>query len=199
MRKKTAKKSFVMEKLDSSWKFVKESRNYIYFSIGLFIIAVFIGAFVPAPDFILEYIKNVIKNLVEETANLNIFQLIGYILLNNLKASLSGLFLGFIFCILPFLICLVNGYVLGFVSKQVIHEAGILQLWRLLPHGIFELPAVFISLGIGLRLGVYVLKYSSDKNIFEFLKKAFWTFAFIVLPLLVVAAIIEGVLIKLLG
>jgi len=31
-------------------------------------------------------------------------------------------------------------------------------LWRLVPHGIFELPAVFISLGLGIKLGTFIFR-----------------------------------------
>jgi len=91
-----------------------------------------------------------------------------------------------------------NGYLLGFVAMLSAKSQGIFILWRILPHGIFELPAIFISLGIGLRLGTYAFqkKKVSFKNwIFSSLR----VFILIVLPLLIVAAIIEGALIALSG
>ena len=80
-----------------------------------------------------------------------------------------------------------------------VEKAGFFEMWRLLPHGIFELPAVFISLGLGIRLGTTLFNRNVkniDKEIFRRLRNSFKVFIFIVLPLLVVAAIIEGVLMK---
>jgi stage II sporulation protein M len=102
---------------------------------------------------------------------------------------------------------MVNGYVLGYISKITVQSSSILDLWRLFPHGIFELPAVLISLGLGLKLGFSVI---NNLEIFKN-KKDYWnslikeiklcvkTFIFIVLILLVFAAIIEGILIRLIS
>jgi len=46
---------------------------------------------------------------------------------------------------------------------------GFLSLWRLLPHGIFELPAVFISLGMGLKIGMFIFQ----KKKLELVEKCF--------------------------
>jgi stage II sporulation protein M len=76
-----------------------------------------------------------------------------------------------------------------------VQSSGLTSLLNLLPHGIFELPAIFISLGLGLKLGTTWFK----KNIAETFRKYFWeslrVFVWIILPLLSVAAIIEGLLI----
>ena len=36
------------------------------------------------------------------------------------------------------------------------------DLFRLLPHGIFELPAIFISLGLGLRFGMFIFQKEKE-------------------------------------
>ena len=71
-------------------------------------------------------------------------------------------------------------------------------LWRIFPHGIFELPAVFISLGLGLKLGTFIFQRNKLKAFAEFFWNSLRVFLFIVLPLLIIAAIIEGSLIFLL-
>jgi uncharacterized membrane protein SpoIIM required for sporulation len=55
----------------------------------------------------------------------------------------------------------------------------------------FELPAVFISWGLGIWMGTWWLG-RRDISAKEKLKKALRIFFVIVLPLLVVAAVIEG-------
>ena len=57
------------------------------------------------------------------------------------------------------------------------------------------MPAVFISLGLGLKLGMFIF---SKKPGLELRKRFFESlnvFLFIVVPLLIIAAIIEGILI----
>ena len=119
-------------------------------------------------------------------------ELINFILLNNLQSSFFGMIFGVLLGILPVIVIIANGYLLGFVASISIEAEGVLILWRLLPHGVFELPAVFISLGLGLKLGTFIFQ----KEKIQSLKKYFWNslriFLFIVLPLLIIAAIIEG-------
>jgi stage II sporulation protein M len=101
--------------------------------------------------------------------------------------------LGVLLGIFPFLTAISNGYLLGFASKITAESQGLLVLWRLIPHGIFELPAIIISTGIGIKLGISVLK-NWNKFKFEF-TEALRFFVFVLLPLFLIAAIIEGLLI----
>lgn len=178
-----------------SFSFIRESKKFIYIIIGLFLLFAIIGIIVPTPDFIKEMIIKFIQDLLEKTKDLSLFGMIKFIFLNNLQSSFSGMILGCLIGIFPILISIVNGYLLGFVSLTSIRQEGILVLWRLFPHGIFELPAVFISLALGLRLGVKVFQKDKKRSFFDFLLSSIRVFLFIVLPLLVIAAIIEGCLI----
>lgn len=183
---------------------MKKNKKYIYFSIWVFLFSFLISIILPTPSALNNVIIEMLKELVEQTENLNAAQMIIFIFKNNFLVSIMGLFLGIIFCFIPFIFAVSNGYVLGFVAKSLIEESGIgngiFSLWRLLPHGIFELPAIFISLGLGLRLGASVFN-SLNKNNFKIFsddfKKSLIVFLFVVIPLLIIAAIIEGVLIGL--
>ncbi|MEI6731787.1 MAG: stage II sporulation protein M, partial [archaeon] len=69
------------------------------------------------------------------------------------------------------------------------------SFWKIVPHGIFELPAIFVSLGLGIKLGAFVFGPERKK---EFVRRALASlkvFVYVVLPLLIIAAIIEGMLI----
>ena len=90
-----------------------------------------------------------------------------------------------------------NGYVLGFVADKAVEARGVGVLWKLLPHGIFELPAIFISLGMGFRFGIFVLKNSKLESFKLHVYDLIRVFVFIVIPLLILAAIIEGSFISL--
>ena len=107
--------------------------------------------------------------------------------------------LGVLFGIFPVAAAVTNGYLIGFVSRYAVEEYGIFVLWRLLPHGIFELPAIIISIGIGLKLGLDFLLKDKRKQFKKDFKEAMRFFLFSIIPLLVVAAIIEGILVVFAG
>jgi stage II sporulation protein M len=173
-------------------KNIRDSKNYIYGGIILFIITTLIGYFFPI--FFTEEIKELLKNLVLSFENLNTLQIILKIFLNNSLVSFSIILLGLLLGLFPLFAIIQNGYILGFVIKNVILKEGFIVLWRLLPHGIFELPAIFISMGLGIRLGWKVIQRD---NPWKFLKDSLETFFLVIIPLLVLAAIIEGLLIGL--
>ncbi len=189
------KKRFSLkEQYKKSWDFIRDSKKFIWLIILIFLIFAFLGFVVPVPEAISEMILEFIQNLLEKTQGMSHFELTKFIFLNNLQSSFFGMLFGVFFGILPVLGAIVNGFLLGFVGLLSIKLSGIWVLWRLFPHGIFELPAIFISLGLGLRLGSYIFK--RKKNSFkEEILNSLRVFLYVVLPLLIVAAIIEATLI----
>jgi len=182
-----------------SWNYIKSSKNFIYAVIGIFFAFALFAFFVPATAELEEAIMKMLKELIEKTQGLNQWQMTKFIFFNNLQSSFIGLIFGIIFGIFPVLSAVVNGYVLGFVASKSVGVEGISILWRLLPHGIFELPAVFISLGMGLKFGTFLFKKKKIKSLKEFFWNSMRVFIFIVIPLLIIAAIIEGILISFFG
>jgi len=168
-RKKT--KFFFTENYRKSWEYIKESRNFIYTILIIFLVFAFIGAFVPVPELLERQILEFIGELLRKTAGMSQEELISFIFLNNLQSSFFGMIFGIVLGIFSVITSVLNGYLLGFISSRVAYEEGILILWRLLPHGIFELPALFLSAGLGLKLGFpfiyrYFDYYWKRKNIF---------------------------------
>lgn len=191
---------FVYTSFKLSLKYLKEIKNYIWFVLVLFCCVGVFGYLFPV--FFEEQILKLIEDLIKQTEGLGVFGLIRFIFVNNLRSSFFAMLFGIFFGILPFVVIVVNGYVLGFVANKTVSSEGFLVLWRLLPHGIFELPAVLISIAIGLKLGMFLFVYRGRKKGKEFrrgLVDAFRVFILIVIPLLVLAAIIEGWLIWLFG
>jgi len=180
-----------------SWKYIKETRNFIYFSILIFFIFALVG-FV-FPNFFRQEIMDFITELLDKTQNLNQFELIKFIFLNNLQSSFMGLIFGIFFGIFPMLILIINGYLLGVVSSMSVTAGGFSVLWKLVPHGIFELIAVFISLGMGIKIGAFVFQKNKSIYIKYNLYNSLRVFILIIIPLLIIAAIIEGTLITFFG
>jgi len=194
-QKKIRKNNTLLDNYKRSWEFIKESRKFIFVIIGIFLFFTLVGFFIPAPDNISKWIADYIKNIIDETAGFSIIQLTSFIFFNNLKSSFIGMILGLLLGIIPVFIALFNGYILGFVLNESVKANGIFILWKLLPHGIFELPAVFISLGLGLNLGTKILFNRKKGELRKMFYNSLKVFLFVIIPLLIIAAIIEGILI----
>lgn len=116
------------------------------------------------------------------------------IFLNNAFVSLLFLVLGLALGVLPVLFIAFNGYIVGVLSYIVSQERGLLFIFlALLPHGILELPMVFLSAGIGLRLGhqVFSALIGRPTEIKKEFKEGLRFYFRWILPLLFLAAIVE--------
>ena len=157
------------------------------------------GFIIPLPLEIVEKIFEILKNLVGQINGMNQFELTKFIFLNNVQGSFYGLIFGILFGVFSVFMAAVNGFLLGFVVLMSIKSAGILSILKIFPHGIFELPAVFISLGMGLRLGTFIFREKNFDLFKDSLLNSLRVFLFVVIPLLIIAAIIESALIIILG
>src|SRR3990172_7750872 len=199
MKKKGGKKrSFFKENYRESWKYIKDSRNFIYSVIAVFLFFALVGFILPIPAELETKILEFIEELLRQTEGMSQSELIKFILLNNLQSSFMGMLFGILFGLFSVISALTNGYILGFVASRTVDGNGLLILWRLLPHGIFELPALFISLGLGLKLGTFIFGKNKIQTLGIYLTKSMKVFFFIIIPLLIIAAIIEGSLISML-
>lgn len=182
-----------------SWDYLKKSKNFIYIIIIIFFIFSLIGFFVPAPDSLVSQILEFITELLKKTQGMSQTELIKFIFFNNLQSSFYGMIFGVLIGIFPLIAAIANGYLLGFVASISVENGGVIILWRLLPHGIFELPAIFISLGLGLKFGTFIFQKRKLKSFKEYFLNSLRVFLLIVVPLLAMAGIIEGSLIFLIG
>ncbi len=197
-RKKGKEEFNFANEYKKSWEYIKESRNYIYIIAGIFFLFVFIGSLFPVPAVLYNIIIDFVREIIEKTKDMSQIQLIGFIISNNVTSTFLGVLLGLIFGIFPILSAIANGYMLGFIGLMSVENGGILTLWRLFPHGIFEIPAVFISLGLGMKLGMFIFQKDKLKSFKNYLVNSFRVFLLIIIPLLIIAGIIEGTLMILL-
>jgi stage II sporulation protein M len=175
--------------------YLKDSKNFIWGAIGIFLFFALVGYFVPLPESFQNEIIDYFKKLILETQNYNGWEMIEFLFTNNSSATFIGLFSGILFGIVPFFHAIINGFILGFAAAISVSENGIFSLWRLFPHGIFEFPAVFISLGLGFKLGSFIFFKNTKEKFKEFFINSLNVYIFVILPLLVIAAILEGLLI----
>ncbi|MDM7913582.1 MAG: stage II sporulation protein M [Methanotrichaceae archaeon] len=122
------------------------------------------------------------------------FMIMIIIFLKNFMACSMSVLLGLGLGLLPLVIVVTNGFMLGVVSYNVIQKAGPLYLLAgILPHGIIELPVVLISIGLGFRLGYLVALsiFGEKADIVKETKVAMYLLVYRVMPLLFLAASIE--------
>jgi stage II sporulation protein M len=191
------KTNSIKNQYKQSFNYLKECKKFIFAIIIIFIIFSFIGFFVPTPPQIEEAIITFIQELIEKTKDMSQTELISFIFTNNIQSSFFGMIFGIVLGIFPIITTIINGYLLGYIAAITTNTESILSLWRILPHGIFELPAVFISLGLGLKLSTFILQKEKIKSLKIFFIKSIKTFILIIIPLLIIAAFIEGILISL--
>lgn len=183
--------NFIYSNFLIALKDLKKLINYFIFSLVLFFLFSIIG--IIFPHILEDKIIELIKSLIDKTDGLNILELFIFITSNNIQVSFFGMILGIFLGIIPTLTLIVNGYVLGFVLNKSIASEGIFIIWRLFPHGIFEIPAVLISTSLGIKIG------TNFKNIKKNFKSSLRIFILIVIPLLVIAGIIESILVGLIN
>lgn len=196
MEKRKQKKRFdIREEYKKSLTYLRESKNFIYISAGIFLLFALIGFFFETPKPIYDQLVEFIRQIMEKTQGMSQSELISFIIFNNIQSTFFVILGGIILGIFPVFNALVNGYLVGFVSSASVSADGFLSLWKLMPHGIFELPAVFISLGLGLRLGTFMFQKKRLESFKNYLINSLRIFLLIVIPLLIIAGIIEGTLI----
>ena len=123
-------------------------------------------------------------------------QLAGAIFLNNTFKTLAAILLGAFFGLLPAFFLLVNGAALGIVLSLSMQSRGLwVSLISVLPHGVLELPAVFLGTSIGIMLGASVARKlfaKSDAKIGAELSRGVKFFCSVIVPLLFLAAFVEA-------
>lgn len=145
------------------------------------------------PAAILTYFNEIVADsgIVRDDGSFSALALFG----NNLRAMVLSTLYGFIpFLYLPALSMGVNAILLGMVASSV-NGQWLLLATGILPHGIFELPALCLSLAAGLCLCQNINRYirKNEKGLMKpLLLNILRVTGLVVIPLLVVAAIMES-------
>ncbi|MEM4699413.1 MAG: stage II sporulation protein M [Candidatus Nezhaarchaeales archaeon] len=117
-----------------------------------------------------------------------------FILLNNGLKCLAAILLGPILGLFPLILVMVNGFILGALSVLVSEAySPWLFLAAVIPHGVLEIPAVVLSVALGLRIGwISIKKVAGGKaSLKAEVKRGLRLYLKVVLPLIVAAAFIE--------
>jgi len=132
--------------------------------------------------------------VVDEAGQISVFGLLG----NNWRAMLLSALYGIIpFLFLPMVSLLSNGALIGVMAG--LYQAGGVSMMALLaglvPHGIFELPALILSIACGVKLcwNMCLMVLGSPEKVpfMELAEDLLRVLVLVVAPLTAVAAVIE--------
>ena len=194
-----------MKWLENEWKQCKAFflENVIKASIkvgaAFFGIGIFVWIFLYMNEEVMIACYNALMSIFEESGmdldNIGALALFT----NNARACFLAMLMGFIpFFYVDVFSLFINGASIGIVGSVYMYEkmSMLVLAAGLIPHGIFEFPAIFISLAIGFKTCHLLTQYITGKtNAFhskEYMMNVLRVYVFIVLPLLVVAAIVEA-------
>jgi len=181
-------------------EYIYSSRKYILAAVAVFTFSFAVGVLISIkyPD-TSEKVLEMIKGTYGGIAVLDPFERMLLIFKNNVFISFVALLLGIGFGIIPFAFAALNGTVLGILVELFLKKQGFFfVLAAILPHGIIELPMIFISVGIGFRLGhaAYLLltRMKTMNDLSHELEQGIIFYIKIVAPLLLMAAFVESYL-----
>ena len=133
-------------------------KKWIFIAIGLFVLGMASGLAVPVS--ISDVLAEDLEALKQLAAMLAPFKIstAAFIFLKNVSALIFSFIFSPVLCLLPVLALTVNGWLLSFISAAVVQEESLgLLLAVLLPHGIFELPALIIGEAAALSFGAMAI------------------------------------------
>ena len=177
-------------KADTSYK------RWLIIATSLFGIGFLSGLFAPASmvNLLSEEIA-ALEELASLLAPLPQFLIFAIIFLKNSSTLLLSFILSPILCLWPIVVLTLNGWLIAFVSAIIVQETSLgFILAGLLPHGIFELPALIIGEAAAFSFGtaaILALFKKERRNLLLLNLKQNLIYLLIAFALLLPAAIIE--------
>lgn len=187
----------------------RENRKSLLLSLGVLVLGAVVGFL--AKDLMQEIMKAMLQQMsgvVDKVKYVNNpFYMFWLILKNNIFATISMISFGFLTLgVFSFFSLFINGALIGFLMATYA-SAGV-NPWKMfavgmLPHGIFEFPAILIACATGIRLGWFVMKWlgslglpkeksRSTRESFHFYLKDLPLIVGTIVVLLIVAATVES-------
>src|SRR3989344_6697058 len=184
------------------------ARWYILIIIGLCFVWTVAGIIVAllAPGlvaYLVQYLEKTFQSILGNVETLPRLDLALALLRQNAIACLYGLFLGVILGLLPVFSIAFNFFTLGFLFAPILapslflgYQGSVTMFFLgIVPHGIFELPALVLAAGFGLRLGwAWLLPQASGQRWLVFRSSLIDAFRMVppIIILLIIAAFVES-------
>lgn len=176
--------------------YLRRLRPYIVSSVVLFTLGLAAGLIaVHSLPALADHFQNTLADFVKLFAGMSPFQLVGAIFLNNALKTFSAIVFGIFLGIIPMIFLLANGVALGVALSLSAQARGLgPSLLAIAPHGIIELPAVFLGTSIGLMIGHHSMLRLSGRSATPFgteVLNGIRYFFTVLAPLLLLAALVE--------
>jgi len=169
------------------WRDLNEVRGYIFAAILIFIAGNLSAILIPSLG---ERVISISLGYLKTFVNKNSIELLVFIFLKNASSAFFAIVFGFLFGLVPVFGAAFNGIALGAVLNL-----NPLNFFKIIPHGIFELSAIFIAWGLGIWCAGGL--FHSPPISFR-IKRSLNIYLSIIVPLLIIAAIVEVLGIKIL-
>jgi len=168
---------------------VKEGKLFILAAIIIFFIGVIYGMNTPIENH-KEHFESLLSDWDKRLSLNSQTEVILAIFFKNLSVAATSIWLAFIIGLKPIASALINGRDIGILASASFSDGTFTYfISSIAPHGVFEIPAMFIAWG----LGIWCAKGLVTKEYKERVSKANRVLVFYIAPLLAVAAIIEGI------
>ena len=166
-----------------------DARKFILFSFLVFILSIIIGYSFFSDS---QIVRDNYVELYREHQGHNYFIYVSKILFNNVTVAYISMRLGILLGLFPAISEMATGITIGWLFANAKNIHWLKLLFVLAPHGLFELTAMLIAWGIGFWRCKMLFVPNYDKVSKENVKQIHKVFITVVLPLLVLAAFIEG-------
>ncbi len=175
-------------------KIFQQHKEYLKFATYALLLFVILGLIFK--NSFLEQQNQLIQSILAQLEGKGFFETWMFIFFHNFWANLLIIILGFTL-IYPFFSIIVNGFLIGAILARSIVEKGFFtSIALLIPHGIFEIPAILLSLALAFRIALSFKKGKQKwyKRYYLNYKEAAIIFLKIIIPLLLIASFIETLL-----
>ena len=182
-------------KISELKKYAQSLKSYIIFSFLIFVFGI-LGGYFFAQNFpqqteeIMKQLQSFFLSAKEDSS----FDLFIFILENNITNLLAILILGIFAGLIPLLAVFANGMLLGVIACVISEKLSwSFLIAGILPHGIFEIPALVLSAAIGIHIGVVAVKklFRQETKFINEFAEGLQFFIMVLIPIIFIAALIE--------
>ena len=140
----------------------------------------------------LNFLKPIYEDIAKDIDPLNpsFYPAFKGILQRNVQVSLIAIGAGFFHKFFPKAIIFFNGLLIGIVIYALSLIGRVFETLLLIPHGIFEIPAIILATAFGISLSTKAEGNWIQRRVRSFQKS--WSLIFYILGLLIIAATIES-------
>ena len=141
------------------------------------------------------FMSEILNNLFEKFVDYTGITLFIKIFLQNAQATFFIILLGIFISLFPIIATIVNGGMIGYIFYDLENFTPWTRteaILHLIPHGIFEIPALLLAIAIGISNGLWPFKKEKWNYIKTSYIRSAQCYILIIIPLLLIAGLIEA-------